>query len=75
MTLDEFVNFANSIVDKDYPLRETPISYNLAMRLQVNEIEYDRHMEMTFPEFLEAFCRVVDKYSPIPPNENPVIHK
>lgn len=59
------------IVDNEFPVREIPIAYNHAIRLQVNEIDNDKHLKMLFPEFIEAFCRVVDKYSPIPPDEKP----
>lgn len=70
MILDEFTNLVMNIVDKDYPVREIPLYFNLSMRLQVNEIDFEKHNNMLFPEFLEAFCRVVDSASPIPIGEN-----
>ena len=54
------------IVDNEFPVREIPICFNHSIKLQVNEIDYDKHLKLIFPEFLEAFCRVVDKSSPIP---------
>ena len=39
------------------------------MSLQVNELNSDRHYNMNFYEFLEAFCRVIDKVSPVPEGE------
>ena len=59
------------IVDSTFPVREIPICFNAAMKLCVNELESNRIFEMSFPEFLEAFCRVIDKYSPVPPGELP----
>ena len=71
MLLDEFNTLVQSIVDvNEYPLRENPYLFNMSMNLQVNEIYTDKHLNMLLPEFLEALCRVVDKYSPYPPNEN-----
>lgn len=69
MILEEFTNLMESIVDKDFPIREFPIIYAMSMKLQVNEVDFDRHYSMIFPEFLEALCRVVDKASPVPPGE------
>ncbi len=31
------------------------------MLTQVNELDSERHLQATFIEFLEAFCRVADK--------------
>ena len=59
------------LVDSNFPVREIPICFNAAMKLCINELESNRIFEMTFPEFLEAFCRVIDKYSPLPPGESP----
>ncbi len=70
MNLDEFSNVMMQIVDNEFPVREIPISYNQSIRLQVNEIDNDRHLKMLLPEFIEAFCRIVDRFSPIPPEEN-----
>ena len=71
MLLDEFNNLTQNIVDvNEYPLRENPYIFNMSMNLQVNEIYTDKHLNMLLPEFLEALCRVIDKFSPYPPNEN-----
>ena len=66
MILDEFNSMCLDIVDNEFPVREIPIMYNYSMRLQVSEINSDKPFNMLFPEFLEAFCRVIDKYSPFP---------
>lgn len=70
MILEEFTNLMLNMVDKEFPVREIPISFNLSMRLQINEIDSDRHNNMSFIEFIEAYCRIIDKYSPIPPGES-----
>lgn len=72
MILEEFNNFVLNFVDKEFPVRDIPICFNLSMKIQVNEIDFDKHYNMLFPEFLEAMCRIVDKFSPIPLGENPV---
>ena len=70
MLLDEFNNFVQSIVDiNEYPIRDNPYVFNQSIRLQVNEIYTDKHVNMLLPEFLEALCRTVDKASPMPPGE------
>ena len=74
MILEEFTNLMMNLIEHDFPVREIPICFNLSMRLQVNEIDSDRHYCMLFPEFIEAFCRVIDKSSPVPPNEDFVIY-
>ena len=73
MILDEFTNVMNFFIEKDFPVRDIPIIYISSMRIQVSELISDRHYNMLFPEFLEAFCRVIDKSSPIPKNETIVI--
>lgn len=72
MILDEFTNLMLGLIENDFPVREIPICFNLSIRLQVNEIDSDRHYSMLFPEFVEAYCRVIDKSSPAPPNDPPV---
>ena len=71
MQLDNFTNLCNILMDNDFPIKEIPVIFNLSMRLQTNEIDSDKHYNMIFPEFLEAFCRFVDKLSPIPFGEDP----
>jgi hypothetical protein len=71
MILEEFSNLMPNFVDNDFPIKHIPMIFNISMKLQVNEIDFDKHYNMLFPEFLEAFCRVIDKSSP-PPKDNPV---
>ena len=71
MTLDEFNNLVQSIVDvNEYPIRENPYIFNMSINLQINEIYTDKHLNMLLPEFLEAICRAIDKANPFPLNEN-----
>ena len=71
MDLDEFNTLVQSIVDiNEYPIRDNPFIFNQSIKLQINEIYSDKHLNMMFPEFLEALSRTIDKASPIPPNEN-----
>jgi hypothetical protein len=68
MILEEFTFLVNNFIEMDFPVREIPIIVIFSMRLQVNEIISEKHIQISFPEFLEAFCRVIDKANPLPPN-------
>jgi hypothetical protein len=70
LTLDGYTNLCNNLLDSDFPVKDLPVLFNLSMRLQTNEINFDKHYNMVFPEFLEALCRFIDKLSPIPPGED-----
>ena len=71
MTLDEFNNLVQSIVDvNEYPIRENPYIFNMSIQLQINEIYTDKHLNMLLPEFLEAISRAIDKASPYPNGDN-----
>jgi len=72
MILEEYINLITTICDKDFPVRELPFCFNNSIRLQIDEIESERHYTMLFHEFLEALCRAIDIASPIPPKEIPV---
>jgi len=73
MVLEEFTLLMNNFIESDFPVREIPILVIFSMKIQVNEIISERHCQMSFPEFLEAFCRVIDKANPLPPNTELVI--
>lgn len=72
MELKEFNDLVLSFVDSDFPQRDIPLIFNYALKLQVNEIDNDKHYKMQFCEFLEAFCRAIDKASPSPPGSSAV---
>ena len=71
LTLEGYTNMCNSLMDSDFPVKELPVLFSVSFRLNTNEIDYDKHYNMVFPEFLEAICRFIDKLSPIPPGEDP----
>ena len=48
MELKEFNELITEIVDKDFSIREIPIIFNASLKLQINEIDYDRHYNMFF---------------------------
>ena len=75
MNLDEFIQLMSAFIYTDFPVRELPVIFNNSMKLQVSEIDSERHYNMTFYEFLEAFSRVIDKASPVPEGEVVVINK
>lgn len=71
MLFDEYNSLVTSFVNIDeYPIRDNPLLFNQSIRLQMNEIFTDKHVNMFFPEFLEALCRAIDKASPFPPDES-----
>ncbi len=70
MNKDEFNNFISSFVNDEYSNSENDLIFNQSIVLQKNEIFSDKHLRMYFPEFLEGMCRVIDKLSPPPLNEN-----
>ena len=73
MNVSEFENFAYSLplVNDIFVQRDAAICFNLAMMTQINEIDSDRHLNSTFIEFLEAFCRCAEKASFPPPRPPP----
>ena len=71
MTGDEFNNLVQNFINiNEFLIREIPFIFNQAINLQINEIYTDKHINMYFPEFIEALCRVVDRDSPGPIEEN-----
>jgi hypothetical protein len=63
MCMGEFIDLITNsgVIDDNFGAREIGTIYNLAMMTQVNEIEYDRHYEMSLIEFIEAISRVADR--------------
>ena len=71
MDLDEFNSLVQNIVDiNEYPIRDNPFIFCQSIKLQINEVHNDKHLNMMLPEFLEALSRTIDRANPIPPNEN-----
>lgn len=63
ISLDDFHNICSSIIDKDCPVREMDLYFNQAIGLQENEVDQDRHYYLVLSEFIEAFCRAIDRAS------------
>ena len=70
LTLDNFSSLCSVLIDKDFPVKDIPVIFNVSMRLMTDEIHSDKQYNMLFPEFLEAICRFIDKLSPIPVDED-----
>lgn len=70
MTNDEFSNIVFNVVDKEMSIKTTSHIFCVSVKLQQNEVYSERHLQMGFEEFLEAFSRAVDKASPIPDGED-----
>ena len=69
MGLDDFTN---TIIDYEFPVKNIPIIYCQSIKLQLDEINSDKHLKMFFEEFVEAMARVVDRLSPFPENDDPI---
>ena len=71
MDLDEFNSLVQNIVYiKEYPIGDNPFIFCQSIKLQLNEIYSDKHLNMMLSEFLEALSRTIDRANPIPPCEN-----
>jgi len=44
--------------------REPLLFFNLAMMTQIDELSSNRHLRMTFVEFLDVFARIADRLTP-----------
>ena len=63
MSLDEFQELiVNSNVCSDsFGTREIRIHFNLAKMTEINEVDFKKHTEMSFIEFIEALGRVAER--------------
>lgn len=68
MTTDELERiFADAgLINDQLVSRDIAVFYNLSMMTMVDEINKDRHLRMTFVEFLEAFARCAQQISADP---------
>lgn len=72
MNLEEYNSFVQSFIDPaEYPLKENSLYFIASIGIEENEISDNKHLLLSFPEFLEAMCRAIDKASPYPPDEDP----
>ena len=63
MSLTEFTELIvnSDCLSDNFGAKQIGSQFNLAMMTQVDEIYKDRHINMTFVEFIEAVVRVAEK--------------
>ncbi|CAI2379577.1 unnamed protein product [Moneuplotes crassus] len=68
MSLVEFENLweHSGLQNDNFANRDVYVCFNLAMQTRVDELTSDKHLKMSFVEFLEAVARVAN-YLSIPP--------
>ena len=49
------------IFSETFGSREIGIHFSLSKMTEINEVDFDKHMQMQFIEFLEAIARVAEK--------------
>ena len=70
MTLEDFNNFILTFIDPvEYQMSENPLIFHISKKLQIDEITNDDFLYLNLIEFCEGLCRVIDIYSPAPPEE------
>eukprot|EP00359_Climacostomum_virens_P001679 CAMPEP_0204897674 /NCGR_PEP_ID=MMETSP1397-20131031/869_1 /ASSEMBLY_ACC=CAM_ASM_000891 /TAXON_ID=49980 /ORGANISM="Climacostomum Climacostomum virens, Strain Stock W-24" /LENGTH=860 /DNA_ID=CAMNT_0052065451 /DNA_START=87 /DNA_END=2668 /DNA_ORIENTATION=+ len=69
MSLEEFQDICNQsgLVNETFVARNIDVNFNLSMMTQIDELSSRRHLQMSFVEFLEAFCRACDEAN-LPPS-------
>jgi len=72
MNLAEFIELWKylDLFDDLFSERDVTVCFNYAIETEVDELENDRHLEMGFVEFVEAFSRIAEKFSPIPMDDD-----
>ena len=60
LEFEQLITEANVLSDK-FGVKQLSILFNLSMMTQVDEVESERHINMTFVEFLEALVRVAER--------------
>ena len=72
MTQDDFNNFILTFIEQDskeYKINDNPLIYHICKKLQIDEITNDECLYLNLIEFVEALFRVIDIFSPAPPEE------
>ena len=64
MSLDEFTQMLGDagLLNEHFGNREVGPLWNLSMMTNKDELNSERHLNMTFVEFLEAIARVADRF-------------
>ncbi len=65
MSLVEFIELFTDcgIFNETFGSKQIPTMFALAMMTQIDELDQDRHMNMSFAEFVEGFVRVAEQLS------------
>ena len=63
MSLEEFTDLIVNakVLSDNFGAKQIASQWNLSIMTQVDEIDNDRHLNMTFVEFLEALVRVAER--------------
>ena len=63
MSLKEFENIITNckVYTENFGSKNVSLYYTLAMMTRVDEVEEDKHINMTFTEFIEAVGRVSEQ--------------
>ena len=70
MTLEDFTNLIMSFINvKEFAMNKIPLIFHISKKYNINEVSDDDFLYLNFEEFCEALCRVIDIYSPYPPDE------
>lgn len=59
------------LMSQKFVSRDVALCYNLSMMSQVNELTQDRHLKMSFVEFLECLARTAERLSLRPHPDKP----
>ena len=76
-SMDEFINMITNtgvLMSGSIGVGDLGSIFNISMMSQVDELNFQRHIEMSLIEFIEAICRVADKLIEIP-NAKAVLRK
>ena len=69
MTQEDFNNFVMILAGPEYQSNENPLIFHMSKKIQIDEITNEDCLYLNLIEFCEALCRVIDIYSPAPPEE------
>ena len=71
MALEDFSNLIMSFISvEEFDMDEIPFIFHISKKFNINELSDDNFMYLKFEEFCEALCRIIDIYSPYPPEDD-----
>ena len=73
MSIEEYIYLMSKahLINDEHTERDASLSFCLSMMTQIDELNSDRHLKMTFVEFLETVARSSECLSLPPSDENP----